>query len=177
MLGGIANLKEIGAALTLAAHSAGLKTGVDMTLLAGGDFDRLPDGGGDASPQQFESLVFEIAVFGDLSAGEDLSLTIDVEHADLNAAGTGPGTYAAAPTLSQPADPAIIDGGAGGPYAAVLRFDLRITELKRFLRFNITPLFSLANVSETANLQGIICAGGAHNLVTRVPDYIPNYAA
>jgi hypothetical protein len=176
MLGGIASMKDMGAALSIESHSAGLKTGAAETVLAGGDFDRLPAGGGDASAQQFESVVVLLSVSGNLSAGESLSLAIDVDDAPLAASGSGPGTYAAAPAGSQPTAAAIIDGGAGGAYKACLRYDLRVTELDRFLRFNVTPDFSLNNISETATIQVAIIAGGAHNMVTRSVDYTPSYA-
>ena len=177
MLGGISGMKDIGAALTLSAHSAGDKDGAAETVLTGGDFDRLPAGGGDASAQQFESMVAVISAHGSLTAAATLSLSLVIQHADLNAAGTGPGAYANAPAASQPTAAAVINGGAGGAYNSALRYDLRLTELKRFIRINTTPDFSINNVSETAKLAVVIVAGGAHNVVTRSVDYTPTYDA
>lgn len=178
ILGGMADLKDIGAALTLFPGSTAVRTSAAETAITADGFDHVPPGGGDANPISHESGVILVVVEGNLDAAATLSLALAIQDAAPTTPG-GPtaGAYAAADAKHQPVAAAVIQGGAGGAFKRVLRYDLRFSSLRRFIRAVVTPDFSAAGGASATNTATItiLYVAGAHNVVTSVPDWTPVY--
>jgi hypothetical protein len=65
--------------------------------------------------------------------------------------------------------------GTGAAVRVALRYDLRLSELKKFVRFVITPAFTDATVTSNVDLHGEAILGGASVIVTRNVSWSPAY--
>lgn len=167
-LGGIASTKNMGAALSLTPMGQAEQTGAAAAAVTSQPINQVPFG-----PQQHESAVFVFTGTWTAPAAQTITLALVVQHADDNGSGA-PGTFAAAPADSQPQANKVLTGvAAAAPIA--LRYDLRISELKKFVRLVLTPSYSDASVTSAINLSMLGILGGASNVVTRTVDWTPNY--
>ncbi len=173
MLGGIAQVKDIGAALTFGGQTVVSKHGTSKVAFSGAGFDRLPLG-----PQRFDSVVIVLTATGSLTDTETFEAAISLEHADLDTDGTDPetGDYAAAGASYQPTAEKVYTSAGGGAYTVCWKYNVRVSELKRFIRATVTPDFSLANSSETA-LISVCIVGAGTQAVDQAADFTPTYNA
>ncbi len=172
MLGGIAQVKDIGAGLTFGGQTVVSKHGTSKVAFSGAGFDRL------GGVQRFDSVVILLTATGSLTDTKTFEAAISLEHADLDTDGTDPetGDYAAAGADHQPTAEKVYTSAGGGAYTVCWKYNVRVSELKRFIRATVTPDFSLANSSETA-LIGIAIVGAGTQAVDQVADFTPTYLA
>ena len=73
----------------------------------------------------------------------------------------------------------MINGGAGGAFKSIVRYDLRLSSLRRFFRANVTPNFSAAGGASAANFANIAISYvlGGRNVVIHDSEFIPGYDA
>lgn len=171
--GGMSDVKDIGAALTLQAAAQ-----FSVTAAApGGAVTTDPIDTCALTPQQFESIVLALTVGGSKPVATGLSYALSIEHADDNGSGA-PGAFAAAPSSHQPATAAAaVYAAAGGNYRTLLRYDLRVSELKRWVRAVLTPTFTGGGAGDTAIGTVTFVAGGATWTApaTRTRSWTPTY--
>jgi len=179
-LGGLSSLKNMGAGLEVRAAGHQASTGAAPVALTGTSIDRIPTGGGDASPQEFESCKLVVLAAFNTAVGVDVELQLDVEHADGTAADPSiAGAFSNVPTTHLPSTASATQTlvGTGALKQQALVYDLRLVELKRHVRFSMpAPVFTGApGAGDVLQIQNVVIAGGAHKVVTRTPDWIPDY--
>lgn len=179
-LGGLANLKDVGAGLTAIAAGSVVMTGAAPAALTGLSIDRVPSGGGDASAQEFESCKLLVAVEHTMAVGVGVQLQLDPEHAPGTVADPSiAGAFANVPATHLPSTASATQSIAGTGAAArtVLTYDLRLVELNRHVRFNVPlPVFTgPAGAGDVVRIQDVLVLGGAHKVPTRVEAWQPTY--
>jgi hypothetical protein len=172
--------KDVGAPLEARHGGSSNSTGAAPAALTGTSIDRLPTGGGDASPQQHESCVLLVAVEHQMAIGVSATIQLDPEHAPGSAADPAvPGAFANVPATHQPTAATLTQTltGTGALVRQLLRYDLRLTELDRHVRFNVTaPVYAgPAGAGDVIRIQEAVVLGGAHNIITRARTWIPQY--
>lgn len=173
MIGGLASQQDGGALITSLPGGASRSLGNAVSNITGTTIDRIPST--DEGPQQFDSFEMLVSYRAVLSANETWTVTLDFEDAPPSAADPDvAGTFANVPSANQPVTAAVeIDASGNG----LLRFDGRLSDLERFIRFNLSFTPSLVNASEILEAQIVVNLLGPRKVVTRELDWTPNYVA
>jgi hypothetical protein len=182
-LGGLANLKDVGAGLEHRSAGRQEMTGAAPAALTGASIDRIPSGGGDASAQMFESCKLIVTVQHTMAVGVSVALQLDPEHAAPDYAtdptGATPGAFANVPASHQPSTASATQtiNGTGAAAQETLAYDLRLVELHRHVRFNIPlPVFGgPAGAGDIVRIQEVAILGGPHKTPTRVETWQATY--
>lgn len=179
-IGAIAENKNIGAALEVAVGANATRSSAAETEIEGSSVDRVPPLGGDDEPGSHDSVVVLVTLEGEIGAAETLTLTLEIEDAaPTEAGGSTPAAFAPVDSDHQPQAPVVIAGGAGGAFKTVVRYDLRLSSLRRFFRANVTPNFSAAGGASAANFANIAISYvlGTRNVVIHTAEFLPGYDA
>lgn len=123
----------------------------DATKVTGVSIDRAAPGG-----KIYGSCVIAIAAEAVLAAGKTLAFALEYQTSDDGS------SYDTAVVL-QASTVLLTDSGSGSTLQGILEFDLDLTGLKRFVRFNPTPDLN-ATGTDTAH-WGAVCTLGAPNVL------------
>jgi len=155
-LGGLASERGMADGITLAGAvgaSAVAGGAGDNTETNGAEFDRLPPGPDDA--QRYDSAAVAIFAQATLTATETATLTATIQHTDV----TG-GAFADIPAADQPTPLVLTGGGGGTTEQDALKFAVRLSKLKRFVRVQVLIDLS-AGATDVGAYGGGFVAGGA----------------